>query len=1279
MPHDQNIALSIYLRATKPCPEKVINCLMQRGEFEKIVAYAAKVNYRVDYPYMLQQVVRSNPTAALELAKMLNNSPNGRLMEPNTVFEIFMSCNLVREATAYLLEALKDNLKEEGFLQTKVLEINLLGGNPQVADAILANTMFTHYDKAYVSKLCEQAGLVQRALEHYTDVADVKRVMQNAANMAPEFILSFFGTLSQESSLEVLHEMLSRNMRQNLSIVVQICTKYSDPLGPENLIKLLEDFKSYEGIFHYLGAVVNVSQLPVVHKKYIEAAAKMGQFKEVERVCRDSTVYDAEDVKKFLMDAKLPDPRPLIHVCDRYDFVDEMTNYLYTNNLQKYIEVYVTKVSPQKTPQVIGKLLDLECNEEVVKGLLIAVGPALTSADELVEQVERRNRLRLLLPFLEARVSRGSTEPAVHNALGKITIQLNREPLAFLTNNQYYEPAVLGVFCEKLDPHLAFVAYKQARGECDDALIKVTMDNGLYKDLARYLVEKQDLELWERVLKPENEGENEPPSKRYLLDQIVQTALPETRNPDEVSTTVKAFMQADMPGELIELLERIVLQGSDFSNNKNLQNLLILTAIRANKEKVMEYINRLDNFDGPDIANIACAEEHGLYEEGFAIYTKFAKHTTGDEQAQHNVSAIVVLVDCIKDLERAKEFAERVNIKLVWSKLAKAQLKQELVSMAIDSYIKAADSSDYCQVIDVADAKEEFEDLVKYLKMVRKNIKETVVDTQLIYSLARVNKLAELEELISVPNVAKIDSIGERCFGEKLYEAARLLFININNNAKLALCHIHMKQYREAVDAAGKANSVPTWKEVNLACLRAEEYRLANIAGLHIIVHPDHLDELIGHYERAGRSTELIQLMEQGLGLDNAHSGVFTELGVLYSKYNPEKLLEHIKIFHARMNVNKLLRACEKALLWNEAVYLYKEDNQFDAAVKTMVDHSSSFQHDLFLDCVLKVRNPEVQYKAINYYITYHPLQLERLLQVLTPNIDHARVVSVLKRADAISLAAEYLKAVQKENLTPVNEALNDLFISEEDHAALKTSIDEYDNFDKILLAQKVEKHELLEFRRISAYIYKRNKRWTQSIELSKLDRMYKDAIDTAAESNDADIAEDLLRYFVETVNDKPCFTATLYTCYELIRPDTAIELAWRHGYVDNVMPFVIQYMRHMHDKVKVLDERTAPPKEEVKEANEIADNIINGNMLGNNNLMIGDGNVGGYGSYNVGNNMGIPDPYSQQNQYNQPNMNMNMGNYGQPDMNMGNFNQQPNNNNMGGGYQPGFQGGGNW
>lgn len=47
----------------------------------------------------------------------------------------------------------------------------------------------------------------------------------------------------------------------------------------------------------------------------------------------------SKQVKKFLMEAKLPDPRPLIHVCDRHDFIEEMTGYLYKSSLQKYIEV----------------------------------------------------------------------------------------------------------------------------------------------------------------------------------------------------------------------------------------------------------------------------------------------------------------------------------------------------------------------------------------------------------------------------------------------------------------------------------------------------------------------------------------------------------------------------------------------------------------------------------------------------------------------------------------------------------------------------------------------------------------------------------------------------------------------------------------------------------------------------------------------------------------------------------------------------------------------------
>lgn len=159
---------------------------------------------------------------------------------------------------------------------------------------------------------------------------------------------------------------------------------------------------------------------------------------------------------------------------------------------------------------------------------------------------------------------------------------------------------------------MALIAYRRANGACDEQLINVSNANGFFKEQARYLVDKQDLELWASVLDEKNTF------RRQVIDQVVATALPESRDAEQVSTAVKAFMAANLPTELIELLERIILQGSadgEFAQNSNLQNLLILTAIKADKPRVMGYIDRLEHYDGPDIAKIALSDQYKLYEE----------------------------------------------------------------------------------------------------------------------------------------------------------------------------------------------------------------------------------------------------------------------------------------------------------------------------------------------------------------------------------------------------------------------------------------------------------------------------------------------------------------------------------------------------------------------------------------------------------------------------------------------------------------------------------------
>lgn len=443
-------------------------------------------------------------------------------------------------------------------------------------------------------------------------------------------------------------------------------------------------------------------------------------------------------------------------------------------------------------------------------------------------------------------MSEGSQDVHVHNALGKIIIDSNNNPEHFLTTNPYYDSRIVGKYCEKRDPTLAVVAYR--RGQCDDELVNVTNKNSLFKLQARfviclvldficlgcklfihgvlcicyshcrYVVERMDADLWEKVLNPENEY------RRQLIDQVVSTALPESKSPEQVSAAVKAFMTADLPHELIELLEKIVLQNSAFSGNFNLQNLLILTAIKADPSRVMDYINRLDNFDGPAVGEVAV--EAQLYEEAFSIFKKF----------NLNVQAVNVLLDNIRSIDRAVEFAFRVEEDAVWSQVARAQLREGLVSDAIESFIRADDATQFLEVIRAAQDANVYHDLVRYLLMVRQKSKEPKVDSELIFAYAKIDRLSDIEEFILMPNVANLQNVGDRLFDEALYEAAKIIFAFISNWGKLASTLVKLHQFQGAVDAARKANSAKTWKEVCFACVDAEEFRLAQICGLNIII-----------------------------------------------------------------------------------------------------------------------------------------------------------------------------------------------------------------------------------------------------------------------------------------------------------------------------------------------------------------------------------------------------------------------------------------------------------
>jgi len=451
-----------------------------------------------------------------------------------------------------------------------------------------------------------------------------------------------------------------------------------------------------------------------------------------------------------------------------------------------------------------------------------------------------------------------------------------------------------------------------------------------------------------------------------------------------------------------------------------------------------------------------------------------------------------------------------------------------------------------------------------------------------------------------VTNVADILSVGEKCFNDELYEAAKLLFTSVSNYARLATTLVYLGDYQSAVEAARKAGNTSVWKQVHAACLSKREFKLAQIAGLAVIPHAEELPSLIRAYEADGFFDELLTLLEAALGLERAHMGVFTQTGIALAKYRPERMMEHLKLYWSRSNLPQLIKVAEASHLWSELVYLYtKYDEMDNAALATMEHAADAWDHDQFKAILPKVANVEIYYRALNFYLEQHPLLLTDLLTVLAARIDHGRVVRMFKRQDNdnVPLIKSYLISVQHHNIESVNDAYNDLLIEEEDFETLRASIDGFDNFDTISLASRLEKHELLEFRRLAAHLYKKNQRWTESIALSKSDKLFKDAIQTASISNEYEVAEELLSYFVD-IGNKECFAAVLFACYDLVRPDVVEEMSWRHALNDFTMPYKLQNMRDTHARLKQLEKEVkeravkdnAKEKEEEGELNSKGD-----------------------------------------------------------------------------------------
>jgi len=135
----------------------------------------------------------------------------------------------------------------------------------------------------------------------------------------------------------------------------------------------------------------------------------------------------------------------------------------------------------------------------------------------------------------------------------------------------------------------------------------------------------------------------------------------------------------------------------------------------------------------------------------------------------------------------------------------------EMLSLVLiyhsDSYIKAEDPSNFAEVIEIANHADKHDDLVRYLQMARKTLREPKIDTELAYAYAKTDRLHDMEDFLGMTNVADILEVGEKCFEDDLYQASKLLFTSISNWARLATTLIYLGENQAAVESARKAGN----------------------------------------------------------------------------------------------------------------------------------------------------------------------------------------------------------------------------------------------------------------------------------------------------------------------------------------------------------------------------------------------------------------------------------------------------------------------------------------
>ncbi|UKJ88832.2 clathrin heavy chain [Theileria orientalis] len=567
---DYGLAFKVYTKINAHM--KAIMCLIDSKQTAKIVTYIQKMlassgdqsgpdgglTHVVNSIGDNVTLVRGLPSVSMLVENVANKHPEALVSFVNDLLkglkkgeplcdiveltELLIRLNKLKEMNEVLLDYLKSNSKQHSKLQTRLLEVNLKN-DPRVAETILQLDILTEFDKEYIARLCEEVSLYEYALQFYSNLGDLKRlIVKSVGTLSEKTLNNALNAMTNDNALEVFKEMLDSSV--NMDVVVSSAVSLHSKLGALKLYNLFESNNSKGAVlFNYLKrlpfiqnskyqmppsssttprvttappvAAPSQQQQPNVNTaadinelvlKYLGLCILNDEVIELERVVRENNHFDLFSAKEMLKSSSLADPKPLMIVCNRMGCVRELVEYLYNSDMARHVEVFVSSINPASVSEVVATLLDLGSNDQLLNKILSNLRDT-AGMKAIIKVAEERHQLMMLQSFLETRIKEGYKEEELHTCLMKIYITSAQNAEEHLKINKFYNRKQVAKYCEDIDVQLSYLIYNE--NNMNKQLIELCLKHQLYKQLNQYMLKMSKLELY-KLLYDELMGKSQP-------------------------------------------------------------------------------------------------------------------------------------------------------------------------------------------------------------------------------------------------------------------------------------------------------------------------------------------------------------------------------------------------------------------------------------------------------------------------------------------------------------------------------------------------------------------------------------------------------------------------------------------------------------------------------------------------------------------------------------------------------------------------------------------------